>query len=58
MQTPQMLGIVRGGVLSVIYSPIGLGTQWDGVERPFAKCYSPQDGLRIGMNVIVYAMTH
>jgi len=58
MQTPQLLGITRGGVLSVIYSPIGLGTQWDGVERPFAKCYSSADGLRIGMNVIVYAMTH
>ena len=58
MQTPQLMGITRGGVLSVIYSPIGLGTQWDGVERPFAKCYDSQDGLRIGMNAIVYAMTH
>ena len=58
MQTPQVEGISRGGVLSVIYSRFGLGTQWDGVERPFAKCYASQDGLRIGMNAIVYSMTH
>ena len=56
--TPQLEGVTLGGVLAVIYSPIGLGTQWDGVERPFAKCYSPKDGLRIGMNAIVYSMTH
>jgi len=42
----------------VIYSPYGLGTQWDGMERPFAKCYSSEDALRIGMNAIVYSMTH
>ena len=58
MQTPQLLGVSRAGVLSVIYSPIGLGTQWDGVERPFAKCYASQDALRIGTNAVVYAMTH
>jgi len=58
VQTPQMEGVTLGGVLSVIYSPVGLGTQWDGVERPFAKCYSSKDALRIGMNAIVYSMTH
>ena len=58
MQTAQLEGISRGGVLSVIYSRYGLGTQWDGVERPFAKCYATQDALRIGVNTIVYSMTH
>ena len=55
---PAMEGITLGGVLAVIYTPFGLGTQWDGVDRPFAKCYSSKDALRLGMNVIVYSMTH
>jgi len=55
---PLLEGATLGGVLGVIYSPYGLGTQWDGVERPFAKCYASKDALRIGMNAVVYAMTH
>ncbi len=58
LDVPVLEGIRLGGVLAVIYSPYGLGTQWDGMERPFAKCYSTKDALRIGMNAIVYAMTH
>jgi len=58
LDTPMLEGVTMGGVLCVIYSPFGLGTQWDGMERPFSKCYSTRDALRIGMNVIVYAMTH
>ncbi len=55
---PVLEGVTLGGVLAVVYSPYGLGTQWDGMERPYAKCYSSKDALRLGMNVIVYAMTH
>ncbi|MFP4056975.1 MAG: DUF4159 domain-containing protein [Candidatus Brocadiia bacterium] len=58
LRTPQLEGITLGGVLAVVYSPMGLGTQWDGKERPFAKCYSPRDALRLGLNTVVYAMTH
>ncbi|MBM4030610.1 MAG: DUF4159 domain-containing protein, partial [Planctomycetes bacterium] len=58
LNVPVIEGITLGGVLGVIYTPIGLGTQWDGMERPFAKCYSTQDALRIGMNAVVYSMTH
>ena len=58
LQVPVLEGVTLGGVLAVVYSPYGLGTQWDGMDRPFAKCYSSKDALRIGMNVIVYAMTH
>ena len=58
MVAPRLEGSTIGGVLAVIYSPYGLGTQWDGMERPFARCYSAKDALKIGMNVVVYAMTH
>ena len=58
LNVPLLEGVTLGGVLSVIYSSYGLGTQWDGMERPFAKCYSSEDALRIGMNAIVYSMTH
>ncbi|HPD16834.1 MAG TPA: DUF4159 domain-containing protein [Planctomycetota bacterium] len=58
LNAPVLEGVTLGGVLAVIYSPYGLGTQWDGMERPFARCYSSPDALRIGMNAIVYSMTH
>jgi hypothetical protein len=58
LDVPMLEGVTMGGVLSVIYSPYGLGTQWDGMERPFARSYSSQDALRLGMNAVVYAMTH
>jgi len=58
LDVPMLEGVTIGGVLGVIYSPYGLGTQWDGMERPFARCYSSKDALRIGMNTIVYSMTH
>jgi hypothetical protein len=58
LATPQLEGITLGGTLAVVYSSIGLGTQWDGMERPFAKCYATRDALKLGMNVLIYAMTH
>jgi hypothetical protein len=58
LDVPLLEGVSLGGVLAVVYSPVGLGTQWDGMERPYAKCYASKDALRIGRNVIVYAMTH
>lgn len=51
-------GITYNGQLAVIYSKFGLGSVWDEYERPYARSYAPADALRLGVNVLVYAMTH
>lgn len=56
---PTFEGIsLMGDDLAVIYSPYMLGSAWDGCERPYAKGYATRDALKLGMNILVYAMTH
>jgi len=58
LNTPTMEGITYNGQLVVIYSKLGLGSVWDEYERPYARSYTPPDALKMGVNVLVYAMTH
>ena len=58
LKQPTLEGVSINGQLAVIYSRYGLGTQWDGQVRPYALAYSTEDALRIGLNIMVYAMTH
>jgi hypothetical protein len=58
LKTPTLEGIKSGGVLCVIYSKYGLGSQWDGLKRPYAMSYSHQDAVRLGANIVTYSMTH
>lgn len=58
LAAPTLEGITYNGHLVVIYSRYGLGSVWDEYERPYARSYAPADALRLGTNVLVYAMTH
>ena len=58
MTMPTLEGVSLNGQLAVVYSRFGLATQWDGQERPYGLAYESEDALRIGLNVLVYAMTH
>jgi hypothetical protein len=58
LSAPHLKGIEVDGSLRVVLSPMGLGCSWGGVERPFAKFVAHADSLRIGVNIVVYAMTH
>ncbi|MFA4985626.1 MAG: DUF4159 domain-containing protein [Candidatus Brocadiia bacterium] len=58
LKTPEIEGIEINGKLAVIYSHYGIGTSWDGEERPFAKAWSRTDSLKFGINLVVYAQTH
>ena len=58
LAVPAMEGVTLSGQLAVIYSRYGLVTAWDGQERPYALAYEPEDALRLGMNIMIYAMTH
>ena len=51
-------GIEIGGATAVIYCPYGLGGGWRGFDHPFGRDIGHQDGVRLGVNVVLYAMTH
>jgi hypothetical protein len=55
---PEMEGIEIGGVLRVLYSHYDLGNGWEGVDHPFTRGLSKEDALKVGVNSVVYAMTH
>jgi len=56
--TPRLEGVVLNGDLKVIYSPFDLEAGWEGMDHPLAKGYEPNSAVQIGMNIIMYAMTH
>jgi len=58
LETPQLEGITLDGDLRVIYSRYDLGGGWQGSEHPQGKGYARGDALRLGTNIVTYAMTH
>jgi hypothetical protein len=58
LQAPSLEGITVGGKLTVIYSRYGLGDGWQGEHCPYALCYESRDALNLGLNILVYAMSH
>jgi hypothetical protein len=55
---PYLEGISLHGDVKIIYSPIDLETGWQGLNPPLARAYQPDDALKLGVNIIMYAMTH
>jgi hypothetical protein len=55
---PTLEGIIRDGQLVVIYSRFALGNGWEEFDHPYSRGYASTDALRLGTNVVVYAMTH
>ena len=55
---PTLEGISLNGILSVVYSKYDLGCGWEEIEHPYARGLASADALKMGMNTIVYAMTH
>jgi hypothetical protein len=58
LSAPTLEGIAVEGATRVIFSPYDLGNGWEGVDHPFTKGYAAKDALRLGVNIINYAMTH
>jgi hypothetical protein len=50
--------LVINGDLRVIYSPYDLACAWSGCDFPLAQAYEGVTGVELGMNILVYAMTH
>ncbi|MGA2175912.1 MAG: DUF4159 domain-containing protein [Verrucomicrobiota bacterium] len=55
---PYLEGISLHGDVKVIYSPIDLETGWQGLNPPLARAYQTEGALKLGVNIIMYAMTH
>jgi hypothetical protein len=55
---PILEGIAVGGELRVIYSPIDLEAGWLGCPYPAAKTYEAAVAMPMGVNLVLYAMTH
>jgi hypothetical protein len=57
-QGPHLLGITVAGDLRVLYSPYDLEAGWLPADYPLMRGYESLSAQRLGMNIIVYFMTH
>ena len=55
---PYLLGVIINGDLRVIYSPYDLEAGWLEVYYPLMKGYESVSSQRLGINMIIYLMTH
>ena len=58
LEGPLLEAIALDGDLRVIYSPLDLACAWSGCDYPLARAYEGPGGVALGMNLLVYAMTH
>jgi len=58
LRVPYLEGITVNGDLRVIYSPFDMEAAWQGCQHPLARGYEPLSGMQLGINVVMYAMTH
>jgi hypothetical protein len=55
---PKLEGVDFNGHYSVIYSPYGMAGCWDMFQSPYALGYNDIEALRLGQNILFYAITH
>lgn len=58
LSAPTLEGIAVDNQLAVIYSPVGLANGWEQLGFAYNRGYSDADALRLGVNILAYAMTH
>jgi hypothetical protein len=58
LKEPVIEAIVKDGVPCVIYSRWSLSNGWEQLPNPYAKAYADEDALKLGTNILVYALTH
>ena len=56
--TPEVEGISIDGHLAVVYSRFDLGNGWEQFPHAYSYGLKDEDALKLGTNVIVYAVTH
>ncbi len=58
ISTPTLEGISLDGRLAVVYSRFDLGNGWEQFPHPYSYGYLAEDAMKLGTNVLVYAVTH
>ena len=58
LKGPYLEGVTIAGDLRVIYSPFDLEAGWTGLDHPLARAYESDSAMQLGLNLVVYAMTH
>ncbi|MDA3961421.1 MAG: DUF4159 domain-containing protein, partial [Planctomycetota bacterium] len=58
LTAPVLEAIAIDGDLRVLYAPISIEAAWLGCEYPMARAYAGPDGVRMGLNLLLYAATH
>ncbi len=58
LHRPFLEGIEINGRPAVIYSQLALANGWEGIEHPFSAGYDMTDALRLGVNIVIYNLTH
>ena len=55
---PMLEGMELNGQLAVVYSPLDLGCGWELKPHPYGVGYESRDAIRLGVNIVVYAVSH
>jgi len=58
LNAPAIEGIEIDGQVAVIYSRFGLAAGWEQLGFAYNRGYSDGDAIRLGVNMIAYALTH
>jgi hypothetical protein len=58
LRLPTLRAIIKDGVPVVLWSRFSLSNGWEELPNPYAKAYDDTDALKLGTNVLVYALTH
>ncbi|HVT83167.1 MAG TPA: DUF4159 domain-containing protein, partial [Phycisphaerae bacterium] len=58
LKVPTLKAVVKDGVPVVIWSHFSLSNGWEQLPNPYAKSYEDVDSLKLGTNILVYALTH
>lgn len=58
LKLPVLEAVVKDGVPVVIWSRYSLSNGWEQLPNPYAKAYEDVDSLKLGTNLLVYALTH
>ena len=58
LNAPVLFGISVDGQLAVIYSPFSLSNGWEQLAFAYNRGYSDADAIRLGVNILSYALTH
>lgn len=55
---PYLLGVEVNGHQGVIYSPAGMAGGWEMSQSPYARGYNNVGAIKLGQNILMYAVTN